>query len=201
MATTTNYGWDKPTNLGDVGAWGTKLNTLFDDADADVKAVEVKADKALAENLSLPLQLPLGFANAQANSDSFTILGAASNGLTCGRTTSGADSGTWIIPIYGLKTGTRITGFTVRYNGNGGTITTTAALIKRAAGTWNATTLGTTADMNDSNVGGATQSASVGSLTDDVSDGNAYYIQIVFSRGSGTGATVIFGVEVDVIRL
>lgn len=40
MADTANYGWTKATVGGDSGSWGTKLNTLFDDIDADLKAVQ-----------------------------------------------------------------------------------------------------------------------------------------------------------------
>lgn len=47
MADTTNYGWTKPTVGGDTGAWGGILNTLFDDADGDLKAVDDVAAAAL----------------------------------------------------------------------------------------------------------------------------------------------------------
>lgn len=36
---TTNYGWDLPVIGGDDDTWGDKLNTAFDEADADLKAV------------------------------------------------------------------------------------------------------------------------------------------------------------------
>jgi hypothetical protein len=52
MPTTTNYGWTTPTIDGSTGTWDTILNALFTEADADLKAVEDKADDALAENLS-----------------------------------------------------------------------------------------------------------------------------------------------------
>jgi hypothetical protein len=49
---TTNYGWNVPTDLGDSGAWGAMLRTIFgDDAtgvDAVVKAISDVADAALA---------------------------------------------------------------------------------------------------------------------------------------------------------
>lgn len=48
MATTPNYGWEIPTVGGDSGAWGTKLNTLFNAADAALKAVSDIANAALA---------------------------------------------------------------------------------------------------------------------------------------------------------
>lgn len=37
---TTNYGWTTPTVGGSSGAWGTILNTIFDDIDTDLKAVD-----------------------------------------------------------------------------------------------------------------------------------------------------------------
>lgn len=37
---TTNFGWDVPTVGGDSGAWGTILNTLFNDIDTDLKSVQ-----------------------------------------------------------------------------------------------------------------------------------------------------------------
>lgn len=49
MATTANYGWTKPTVLGDVGAWGTIANTLFDAVDAQVKAIDIVAAGADAK--------------------------------------------------------------------------------------------------------------------------------------------------------
>jgi hypothetical protein len=48
MADTTNFGWTKPTVGGDPGAWGSILNTLFDDQDTDVQAIKVTADAALS---------------------------------------------------------------------------------------------------------------------------------------------------------
>jgi hypothetical protein len=48
MAATTFFGWTKPTVGASSGSWGTELNTLADDADADLQAVKVTADAALA---------------------------------------------------------------------------------------------------------------------------------------------------------
>lgn len=50
MANTTNFGWTKPTVGGDAGAWGTILNTLFDNADADLYTVKTTADGALPKD-------------------------------------------------------------------------------------------------------------------------------------------------------
>lgn len=46
---TSNYGWTKPIVGGSNGAWGTIINTLFDAADASLKAVENIATAALAK--------------------------------------------------------------------------------------------------------------------------------------------------------
>lgn len=48
MATTTNYGWTKPTVGGDTGAWGTILNAALDAADASLKIIADIANAALA---------------------------------------------------------------------------------------------------------------------------------------------------------
>jgi hypothetical protein len=49
MATTTNYGWTKPTVSGDTGAWGTILNAALDAADASLKLIADIANAALAK--------------------------------------------------------------------------------------------------------------------------------------------------------
>lgn len=49
MATTTNYGWIKPTVSGDTGAWGTILNNAWDAADASLKLIADIANAALAK--------------------------------------------------------------------------------------------------------------------------------------------------------
>jgi hypothetical protein len=37
---TTNYGWVPPTVSGSSGTWGTLLNALIDEVDADLKTVD-----------------------------------------------------------------------------------------------------------------------------------------------------------------
>jgi hypothetical protein len=46
---TTNYGWDVPTVGGSSGAWGTLLNAVFDEIDADLRAAENEAEAAQAD--------------------------------------------------------------------------------------------------------------------------------------------------------
>lgn len=45
MATTTNYGWTKPTVGGSDGTWGTELNTTLDDIDGDLDALDTAVMK------------------------------------------------------------------------------------------------------------------------------------------------------------
>lgn len=46
---TTNYGWDLPNVGGDVGAWGTVANVVWNAIDTAVKAVSDVANAALAK--------------------------------------------------------------------------------------------------------------------------------------------------------
>ncbi len=47
MATTTNYGWTKPTVSGSSDTWGTENNAVIDAVDSALHAVSVVADAAL----------------------------------------------------------------------------------------------------------------------------------------------------------
>lgn len=47
MATTTNYGWTKPTVGGNSNTWGDEINTDLDGIDSTVKAVSDVANAAL----------------------------------------------------------------------------------------------------------------------------------------------------------
>ncbi len=48
---TTNFGFGKPTNLGDEDGWGTILNTTWDDMDSTLKTISDKvADLAVNRN-------------------------------------------------------------------------------------------------------------------------------------------------------
>lgn len=85
-STTANYAWKKPENGASSDTWGIKWNENADDIDADLKAVENKADARLvkASNLSdltnvvaARVNLGLGTAATQASS-AFEAAGAAS---------------------------------------------------------------------------------------------------------------------------
>lgn len=53
MPTTPNYSWDAPSVGADTDTWGTKLNTVLTEIDADLKAVSDVADAALAPSNNL----------------------------------------------------------------------------------------------------------------------------------------------------
>lgn len=70
MADTTNYGWVMPVVNASRNVWGTLLNTLFGEVDADLKAAENKADAAQADADALDTRVtelegnvPSGWAN------------------------------------------------------------------------------------------------------------------------------------------
>lgn len=44
---TTNFGWDLPDVAGDSGAWGTLLNTIFNDIDDELNTAKTTANAAL----------------------------------------------------------------------------------------------------------------------------------------------------------
>lgn len=76
MATTTNYGYTKPTVGGDAGTWGTALNSDLVKIDSDLYAVEGVADAAL----------PLAGGTMTGNVDVFS----STAGLTALGSVSGA---------------------------------------------------------------------------------------------------------------
>lgn len=121
MALTTNYSWDKPTVLGDVGAWGTKLNTLFDAVDSQVKtndtaglaasaAALAAANVAKAENLAFPICPAMMFRQQGITPPLMLDSNTPHAFVTKADTT--AVLGAFYIPIVGLAVGFRITGFT-----------------------------------------------------------------------------------------
>lgn len=84
MATTTNYGWTKPTVGGDSGAWGGYLNADLDSIDSQVKTVETAAAAAQSTaNAALPKAggTMTGTLNALAATTVATDLGSGSGGV------------------------------------------------------------------------------------------------------------------------
>lgn len=197
MALTTNYSWDKPVPGGDVGAWGTKLNTLFDAVDATVKlrqteaaTAQTAADLAKTENLTFP---PI------AGGDGIGTLPAASYQQTPphGKTlfASGASDVDLLLPIRGLAVGMRITGFTSFGQLATGVNSPTVALISysKAAGL-------TVISAGHALAAGLAQRTTSG-LTHDVVADTLYFFRVRMSgAGSPTGTDEIQWVQPVVIR-
>jgi hypothetical protein len=103
MSTTTNYGWTKPTIGGDANQWGAKLNSAFDDIDADLKTVADAASSHAADvaNPHGVTKAQVGLGNVE-NKSSATIRGeiTSSNvtsalGYTPPTPTGTGASGSW----------------------------------------------------------------------------------------------------------
>ena len=77
----TNYGWPIPTNAGDNNAWGTELNTMIADVDAQVFTVQGVANGALPLAGSTPAANPMtGRLDAQTATMAMLNLGTISGG-------------------------------------------------------------------------------------------------------------------------
>lgn len=78
---TTNYGWNPPDVGADDGTWGTVLNALIDEIDADLASVDALADAAQATaDAALPKNggTMLGALNTLTSNTPATNLGSLS---------------------------------------------------------------------------------------------------------------------------
>lgn len=128
MADTANYGWHKPTPLGDSGAWGTKLNTAFDDIDVDLKAVSDAADAAqddadvgvvaAAENIGFLSMMMATWAQFLGGL-STPVMTRVSPHVHCSISGSSGNV-SMLVPVPGLAAGMQVTGWrVVAKNGSG----------------------------------------------------------------------------------
>lgn len=115
MADTTNYTWTKPTVGGSSGSWGTLLNTIFDDIDTDLKAVED--------------------ATKMQRSDLGSVSGAQELSLTTARYFTISPSGTVTFSIADVPSGTIATGIMVRISNSGGQTINWPSSVKWPGGT------------------------------------------------------------------
>lgn len=112
---TTNYAWDVPTVGGSSGSWGTLLNAVFDDIDADLKAVENKT---------------------QLNRNDFgTTSGTKTMDLATNRYFTITPNGTVTFAFSNVPSGTLATGVIVRLSNSGGHTITWPASVKWPGGT------------------------------------------------------------------
>lgn len=130
MATTTNFGWTKPTVDADVDTWGTILNDLFDDIDS---VVAPTASPRFTGTLTLGPVAATGSPKVQINSNSGTLappytgdihilgddsgggarvavdgfnngpqfLGRLAIGTRSSPTAGGVSSGSWLVGVFG----------------------------------------------------------------------------------------------------
>jgi len=108
MPATANYAWIYPTEGGDIGTWDTILNTLFVDADADVKAVEDIAVKDLTATNNHIYAAGTGFGQGWT----FVDDGSPSRVYVNGAYPTGL--GTFVLPLWNLRVGQKITAFKSR---------------------------------------------------------------------------------------
>ncbi len=124
MATTTNYSWTKPTVLGDLGAWGTELNTTLDGIDTQMKTTDNKAAAALPmAGGAMTGRVDLK-TSTSARVDKGSISGAQSLDLSAAQAFTATATGAITWTIANLPAGTFAVGLTLKLT-NGGTGTQT----------------------------------------------------------------------------
>lgn len=82
MPTTTNYGWTDPTVGGSSGTWGSTLNAMADDIDADVKTVQDTSDAALPKAGGTMTGNVTTFTSAATRVDKGSVSGTVNFDLT-----------------------------------------------------------------------------------------------------------------------
>lgn len=225
MALTTNYSWDKPTVGGDVGAWGTKLNTLFDGVDTQVKNRQTEAAAALAaagvadakavvadgkavvaeaETLAMANRFRKG-AEAVVHGGCFAsgavnTLFPSSSGtlgfLASGASGAAAFAAVWHLPE--LVIGMRITAFQTRtLISGGGDWTITYSLTRR-----DDTTQGNVSVLASHviSTAGSDQTGTSSGLSIDVAAGKVYSIEVSAVRNSGATSITIYHSKLTVTR-
>jgi hypothetical protein len=178
---TTNYGWDVPTVGGDVGAWGTILNTVFDDIDTDLKAAEDKADEANTFNLA-------GTRTIMAADG----VGTGATFLDGWLTMVGSAGSLWRLPLRDLREGQRITAFATHGLVSSGVSLAVSLCYKDVAGTETVVSAGHTHTETS-----ATTKTTSG-LTHDVLADKSYYLK--FDPGT-LGSLENYAVHVAQITL
>lgn len=183
MAVTANFGWIKATVSGDNGAWGTILNTMFDQIDNEVKVAETSAATALAA-ANVAKAETLAFANAPVQA----IEGQETTGsvIRTGASLSCTANDVVYIQMRGLAPGLRLTQLRSRgiAPAGGAALTVTLAYID---------------NLNVETIVGSTTSHGTGESTQvgaviahDVAADRSYYFKIALTRGAGTAPSCRF---------
>lgn len=207
MATTANYGWTKPTVLGDVGAWGTIANTLFDAVDTEVKARQTQAAAAQTDATTALVDI-LETANAPIDVSSCSVLlspsawAAAAAGQTDGSLNllgSGAAGPIFaVVSIPQMPVGLRITAINSRIRADDANCSVIVKLCKRAFTAGGPTII---AQHTVTNTGaGVRVTTTTGSLTEDIVANTVYYWHVTFQRTSGTGVTSLESLQLTITR-
>jgi hypothetical protein len=175
---TTHFSWDVPTVTGDTGAWGTILNTLFDTADADLRANAGKPSEQLLIPASLGQGAPDWKPSNSTGSPEMAVVHTGSQFPL-------------IIPLgERLRVGQRITGFTSR-----GYVTGTAA-----AGTVSLHYMDNTGVITTVSAGHSLPTAeaetTTSGLTHDVAANRAYFIKV-----NTSGAVSVSGGFLKYVKL
>jgi hypothetical protein len=172
MPDTTNFGWTMPTPGGDTGIWDTILNTMFQDIDDDVAALQARSD-AQHERMLIPA----------VSGNGLGWIGSAVNGAMF----HDSGAGSLIVPLPHLRPGMRVTGLHVR--GVDADTTSVAVLAYQDDA-------GANTDVG-SGVGlpAALGNVSETSLTHDIAADRMYYVYITPNPGEALAVWVALDIE------
>jgi hypothetical protein len=127
---TTNYGWDLPNVGGDVGAWGTVANNVWNAIDTVVKAVSDIANAALAKAGGVMTGRLDAKTATMARVDKGAISGAQSLDLSAGQYFTLTVSGALTLSITNPPAGQFAYGIILRITNGGSSVITWPASVK-----------------------------------------------------------------------
>lgn len=123
MSETANYEWGKPDVGGSNGTWGTELNTVFDEIDADLAAAEATADAALPKAGGVLTGRVDAHSATMKRVDLGATTGATSCDLAEGQCFTLTPSGNTTLAFTNKPSGTFMYGVVFRITGGFGKIT------------------------------------------------------------------------------
>jgi len=116
-ATTTNYGWTKPTTGLDVGSWGPIVNADLDAIDTDLKTVSDVANAALpksGDTMTGPLNL---LTETHAHVDLGSVTGAVTLDLSLANSFSLTCSGAVTLSLSNVPATGKLIPLLIEING------------------------------------------------------------------------------------